>query len=240
VFPLLTSEGRTRIVCVTVNARSHGGVGRAYHRPESELSFFVEPDGQATHDACPDCGCAGIIEAMNVMREAPTLHTERLSLRGHRLDDMGNCVSLWSDPVVTRHIGGRPFSEEEIWTRLLRYVGHWSLLGFGYWVVNETVSGRFVGEVGFADYKREIEPSLKGTPEIGWVLAPWAYGQGFATEAVRAAVAWGGTRFGSQRTVCIIRPENLASIRVAHKCGYRECARTTYKGQPILLFERAG
>ena len=50
----------------------------------------------------------------------------------------------------------------------MRYSGHWAILGFGYWVVRDTQSGRFLGEVGFADYHREIEPSLHGTPEIGW------------------------------------------------------------------------
>src|SRR4051794_25666729 len=140
------------------------------------------------------------------MADIPTLVTERLTLRAHRLDDMADSTALWTDPVVTRFIGGRPFTQEEIWTRLLRYVGHWALLGFGYWVVTETASGRFVGEVGFADYKRELEPSLDGAPESGWVLAPWAFGRGFATEAVGAVVAWGDAHFGSRRTVCLIGP----------------------------------
>jgi RimJ/RimL family protein N-acetyltransferase len=172
------------------------------------------------------------------MSETPTIDTERLCLRGHRLSDLEHCLSLWRDPVVTRYIGGRPFTEEEIWTRLLRYVGHWSLLGFGYWIVSERATGRFVGEVGFADNKREIEPALDGAPEIGWVLAPWASGRGYATEAVKAALAWGATRFGSARTVCLIHPENLASIRVAQKSGYREHVRTTYKGHPSIIFDR--
>ena len=71
-------------------------------------------------------------------------------------------------------------------------------------------------------------------------LAPWAHGQGFATEAVRAVVAWGERHFGAQRTVCLIDPDNVASIRVAEKCGYRRVASSTYKGAPTLLFERAG
>jgi RimJ/RimL family protein N-acetyltransferase len=73
----------------------------------------------------------------------------------------------------------------------LRYVGHWSWLGFGYWLVEEKTSGQFVGEVGFADYKREIEPSIDDVPEIGWVLVPAMYGRGYATESVRAAIDWG-------------------------------------------------
>jgi RimJ/RimL family protein N-acetyltransferase len=168
----------------------------------------------------------------------PALETDRLTLRGHTLDDFSECVAMWADPEVTRYIGGRPSAEDEVWTRLHRYVGHWVLLGFGYWVVREKQTGRFVGEVGFADFKRAVEPSFGGAPEIGWVLSPWAHGKGFATEAVRAAIAWGDAHFGRVRTVCMISPENVPSIRVAEKCGYKEFARTIFKGDDTLLFER--
>ena len=57
-------------------------------------------------------------------------------------------------------------------------------------------------------------------------------------EAVRAAVAWGERHLGSARTVCLIHPENLRSVHVAEKCGYKELERTIYKGQPALIFER--
>jgi RimJ/RimL family protein N-acetyltransferase len=145
---------------------------------------------------------------------------------------------MWADSNVTRYIGGKPLTEEESWTKLLRYVGHWSLLGFGYWAVEEKETCNFVGEVGFADYKRDLEPSLKGVPEIGWVFASQAHGKGYATEAVRGAVAWGDTHFLSVRTACIIDPENLSSLRVAAKCGYREFQLTTYKGQPTMMLIR--
>ena len=170
--------------------------------------------------------------------EVPVIETEHLTLRGHRLDDFVDCAAMWADPVVTRHIGGKPFSEEEVWTRLLRYVGHWSLMGFGYWAIEEKETGDFVGELGFADYKRDIVPSIKGVPELGWVLVSRVHGKGYGTEAVRAAVVWGEAHFGPTRTVCIIHPENLASIRVAQKCGYQEHQRTTYKGHAAIIFDR--
>jgi RimJ/RimL family protein N-acetyltransferase len=172
--------------------------------------------------------------------EVPIIETNRLKMRGHRLDDFSDCAAMWADPIVTRHLGGKPFSEEETWARLLRYVGHWPLLGFGYWAIEEKETKAFVGELGFADFKRDIEPSIKGVPELGWVLASRAHGKGYATEAARAAVAWGETHFGKARTVCIIDPENLASIRVAEKCGYTEFQRTAYKGHTTLLFNRVG
>jgi RimJ/RimL family protein N-acetyltransferase len=171
------------------------------------------------------------------LTRAPPLDTERLTLRGHTLADFPECAALWGDPDVTRHIGGRAFTREESWSRHVRYVGHWALLGFGYWVAREKSTGRFVGEVGLAEYKRDIAPPFEGTPEAGWVLAPWSHGKGFATEAVRAVLAWADANLGP-RTVCIIDPPNVASIRVAEKCGYREIARATYKGGPALLLER--
>ncbi len=143
---------------------------------------------------------------------------------------------MWADPIVTRHFG-HCLTEEESWNRFLRYVGHWALLGFGYWVVEEKATGNFVGEIGFADYKRDIQPRLD-IPEIGWVLVSQSHGKGYATESVRAAVAWGERHFGPSRTTCIIHPENLPSIRVAEKCGYREVQRTTYKKQPAVVLVR--
>jgi RimJ/RimL family protein N-acetyltransferase len=168
----------------------------------------------------------------------PTLESERLIFRGHTIDDFADSAALWGDPVVTRYIGGMPLGEEDVWARLLRNVGHWSVLGFGYWVVREKASGRFVGEVGFADFKRALVPSIRGMPEMGWVLASWAHGRGFATEAVRAALAWGATHFSSPRIVCIIHPDNAASLRVAQKCDFVEVARATYKERSTILFGR--
>ena len=165
------------------------------------------------------------------------IDTERLCLRVHLAHDLPDCTAMWSQPEVTRHIGGRPLTGEEVWGRVLRYIGHWSALGFGYWVIREKATDRFVGEVGFADFKRDVQPPL-GAPEIGWALSPWAHGRGFATEAVRAVVAWGDQHFEQKRTVCLINPSNQASVRVGEKCGYKEYKRTTYKGEPTILFER--
>jgi RimJ/RimL family protein N-acetyltransferase len=171
---------------------------------------------------------------------APRIETDRLLLSAHRLEDLPDCAAMWADPEVTRYIGGRPNTAEEAWQRVLRQVGHWELMGFGYWVVREKSSGRFVGEVGFADLKRDLEPSLGDSPEMGWVLAPWCHGRGYATEAVRACLRWGDTTWGRRRVVCIIDPRNLASLRVAERAGFKEFARSTYHGDPTVILERQG
>jgi len=168
----------------------------------------------------------------------PSLETERLILRPHRREDFESCAVLWANPDVVRYIGGKPFTREEVWARLLRYVGHWQWLGFGFWALEEKATGRFAGELGFAEFMRDLDPPTVGIPEVGWVLAPHAHGKGYATEAVRAVVAWGDARFNGGRTICLIDPENAASIRVAEKCGYAQAQQVIYKNHATCLFER--
>lgn len=170
------------------------------------------------------------------MTEIPTLTTSRLVLRRHRREDFEACAALWADPVVTRFIQGRPQTREEVWARLLRYAGHWTWLGYGYWAVEE--GGRFIGELGLADFQREMTPPL-GVPELGWALSPADHGRGLATEALLAALAWADAHLDAPETACIVAPENLASLRVAAKLGYRETARTLYKGEETWVFRRS-
>jgi RimJ/RimL family protein N-acetyltransferase len=167
----------------------------------------------------------------------PELQTARLTLRGHAVDDLDEYAAMWADPAVVRYIGGRPSSRQESWARLLRQVGHWRLLGFGYWILRDRSTGRLVGEVGLASLERDLEPSLAGTAEAGWVLASWAHGAGFATEAVTRALEWNDQVLRLPVT-SIIDPGNAASIRVAHRCGFTEAHRTTYLGDPTIVFAR--
>jgi RimJ/RimL family protein N-acetyltransferase len=105
--------------------------------------------------------------------------------------------------------------------------------------VEEKSSGAYLGQIGFADFKRAVTPSIEGIPEMGWMLAPHVQGHGFATEAVLGALAWadGGTLAGHE-IVAIIDAANLASIRVAEKAGFLVRENATYKDAPILLFRR--
>ncbi|HEX3671177.1 MAG TPA: GNAT family N-acetyltransferase [Candidatus Cybelea sp.] len=169
---------------------------------------------------------------------APVIDTPRLRLRGHRAGDLPACIAMWSDPHVTRFIGGRPSTEQQTWARLLAYVGHWALMGFGYWAIEERRSNEFVGEVGFADFKRDIAASIKDKPELGFALGPRFHGLGYATEGVRAALAWADAYLPYSTTVSLVNPENLASLRVLEKCGYGCPQRIVLMEQPVSAFSR--
>ena len=168
----------------------------------------------------------------------PTLETPRLTLRAHRAADFPDCFAMWSDPAVTRFIGGKPSTQQQSWMRILTYIGHWSLLGFGYWAIEEKGTGSFVGDLGFADFHRDSRPSLAGVPEMGWALAPAFHGRGYASEAGLAAVAWADAHFDAPRTACLIDCENAPSMRLAQKFGYQTFERANYGERPTFFLER--
>jgi RimJ/RimL family protein N-acetyltransferase len=170
--------------------------------------------------------------------QVPVIETARLRLLGHGIEDYPHCVAMWSDPEVVRYTIGEPSPPQRTWLRILGYRGHWTLLGFGYWAVHEKASGRYIGELGFADFKRTLKVPLEGVPELGWVLAPWAQGKGYATEALTAAVAWGDRHFQAPRTFCIIHRDNARSLRVAEKLKYATVLQAPSEADPNIILAR--
>lgn len=169
---------------------------------------------------------------------APAIETPRLRLRGYRASDLDAQWASMTDPRVVRFLGGVPQSREETWRKILGSPGLWALLGYGYWVAERRDDGAYLGQIGFADFKREMTPGIEGIPEMGWIMAPQAQGQGYASEAVLAALAWADEALGGGEIVAIISHENAASIRIAEKGGFSRREEAVYKGEPILLFRR--
>jgi RimJ/RimL family protein N-acetyltransferase len=169
---------------------------------------------------------------------APVLTTPHLILRGHTVADYDRLAAMWADPVVIKHIGGRASTAQEAWFRLLRYMGHWPALGYGYWAVCDRESGLYIGDVGLADHKRGMHPEFDGTPEAGWVITPAMAGRGLATEATQAILDWCEASYGRTRTVCMIESVHAGSIRVATKLGYERFAEVAMPAGPVSVFQR--
>ena len=168
----------------------------------------------------------------------PTLETERLLLRAHRLEDFSAIRDMWRDPAVTKYIGGKPRPEEETWTKFMRAAGFWAHFGYGYWIIEEKATGVVLGETGFGEFKRAIEPPLTGEPEMGWAFAPSHHGKGYASEATLAAVNWGAANINAPRFWCMVDPRNTPSLRIAEKCGFKETRRAAYHGEELIILHR--
>ena len=168
---------------------------------------------------------------------APIVETPRLRLRPHALGDLDACVAMWADPRVMLHIGA-PSTRMQTWARMRGYVGLWEFLGYGYWAVEEKQSARFIGEIGFADFNREIAASMQGVLEAGWAFCADVWGRGYASEALHAATAWIDANLVAARSVCLIEAKNLASVRVAEKCGFVRFDTAATENAELLFFER--
>ncbi|WP_421855553.1 GNAT family N-acetyltransferase [Oricola sp.] len=170
------------------------------------------------------------------MTAIPELATDRLLLRGHRVEDLDAIWALHRDPDVMRFITGEPISREETWSRMLRHRGMWAMYGFGYLVVVEKSTGRIIGECGVQERMREIDPPLLGTLEAGWMLAADVQGLGYATEAMKTVFAWCAGAHADKQITCMINTANERSIQLAEKLGMaRQCA-TSYHGDQVVIF----
>jgi RimJ/RimL family protein N-acetyltransferase len=168
----------------------------------------------------------------------PILETERLILRAQRLEDFPAHLALWSDPCTLRHFAGVTYGGEELWLRFLRTYGLWTLLGYGYWAIEEKATSQYVGTIGFFLAKRAIEGPWRDDPEAGWAISPRHTGQGFAREALAAAVQWSDTNLPANQSWCMIDPGNAISMRVARRAGYLKWGDAEYKGRSMHILVR--
>jgi RimJ/RimL family protein N-acetyltransferase len=166
-----------------------------------------------------------------------TLTTDRLLLRVPAATDLAACAAMWADPDVVKFVGNQTFTREQSWARLLRYIGHWQVFGYGFFAVVDRATDRYIGEVGVASFERDIVPPVSAF-ETGWVLATSAQGRGLASEALAAVLAWTDATFPGQTTTCIINVDHVASLRVAAKAGYRERVTTTYHDDRVVVLDR--
>jgi RimJ/RimL family protein N-acetyltransferase len=167
------------------------------------------------------------------------LETERLVLRPLALRDFDDYCAFWGNPDVVRFISGTPVSREDCWKRLLQTAGHWQLLGFGFFAIEEKASGRYAGAAGFHEMRRDLLPPIEGTLETGWGIVPALQGKGYAREAVEAAMTWAAAAFPSMDYSCIIHPGHARSLRLARHLGFAHDSDTTYRGNPVVLLRKA-
>jgi len=161
----------------------------------------------------------------------PTLETPHLLLRAWRGRDLEAHAQMSADPEVMRYIGdGRVLDQGQSWREIAMHIGHWVLRGYGQWALERKENGASIGRAGLWN-----PPGWPGL-EVGWKLSRDAWGQGYATEAGRAAIDWAWVTLDVQELISVIHPGNARSIRVAERLGMSRLRESTLKGQDVVIF----
>ena len=159
------------------------------------------------------------------------IETKRLILRQFRPSDSSPYAAMCADPEVMRYLGtGQTLSALDAWRSFAFFVGHWKLLGYGPFAVEEKTSGRFIGRIGFYN-----PPSWPGF-ELGWVLARDSWGQGYATEGASAALRVAFEDLNRDHVISLIQPDNTASVRVAERIGETFEGKIELRGNDVLVY----
>ncbi len=165
------------------------------------------------------------------------LETGRLVLRYQQAADVEFLVDLWTDPQVTRYLGG-PRDRDWLQSVFEETVKNPSAERYDLWPVIEKKSGLLVGHCGLLDKEVEGRPEI----ELTYILAASAWGRGYATEMGQALKQHAFEKLGIGRLIALIEPENAASERVALKLGMRlekEVIRPGGELRKVYVVERA-
>ncbi len=124
----------------------------------------------------------------------PRLTTARLLMREWRDGDRIPYAALNGDLDVMQHFPSTLTAQQSD-EMIDRMIARWTDQGFGLWAVERLDTTEFIGFVGLA--APAWEASFTPCVEVGWRLGKQHWGQGFAPEAARAALAWGFEQRGS-------------------------------------------
>ncbi len=161
----------------------------------------------------------GAARASTLPKQAPAmtgLRTPCLLLRPWRDADLAPFAALNADPEVRRWFAGTQTREESD-ASAAKHQEHIATHGFGFWAVEAPGTAPFVGFVGLKHvaFAAPCAPAV----EVGWRLARAHWGQGYATEASRAALAHAFGPLDLPEVVSFAVPGNQASRRVMERIG---------------------
>ena len=185
-------------------------------------------------------GIGVIPHHMSLRRNKPTvrsgdgrhrsIETKRLILRQFRASDFERYAEMCADAEVMQYLGGLPMTRTEAWRNLATVLGHWELRGYGLWAVEQRSAQGLIGRVGC--WRPEGWPGL----ELAWTLRRDCWGQGYATEAARAAMEFAFLVLRQRRVISLIHPANSRSIAVALRLGMQPERSIKIEGHTVLEY----
>jgi len=157
--------------------------------------------------------------------------TARLALRRPGRADLETILAIHRDPEACRHNPSDMLTTIADGEHLYaRWDDHWRRHGFGYWVVEERESRKILGFAGVKVVRFREREMLN----LFYRLDPAAWGDGVATEAATAVVSWAGCNLPEWPIIARVRPDNVASQKVAQRAGLARAEHLDDQGEDGL------
>jgi RimJ/RimL family protein N-acetyltransferase len=145
----------------------------------------------------------------------PTLRTPRLLLRPVSDSDADALFALHTNGKVLRYWDAPPWADRARADRFIAASRRIEQEGTGARLVIERADGAFLGWCSIVEWNADYRSA-----SIGYCLDEFAWGQGFATEAVRAMLQWSFDTLDLNRVQAETDTRNIASARVLEKLGF--------------------
>jgi RimJ/RimL family protein N-acetyltransferase len=159
----------------------------------------------------------------------PTLHTERLTLRPIVSGDTAAYYRIYQTEGVLQYFPNpAPPPLEKVERFVAHQQIHWEKYGYGNWGILSPGEEQVIGWAGL-----QFLPETNET-EVGYLLDKAYWGKGYATEAAQASLDYGFSYFDFPEIIALVHPDNLASLKVAAKCGMTAVERKVYWGIELV------
>jgi RimJ/RimL family protein N-acetyltransferase len=162
------------------------------------------------------------------------VRTARLRLRRPVPADLDAVADLHTDPRTHQHEQTGPRTRDQSAALLEDWIAHWAAHGFGYWMIEPAAPSAADAPIGVGGLQHKHLPDAHYL-NVYYRLAPTAWGHGYATEMVTAAISWARTALPDVPIMIITRPGNAAALRVADKTGFVKIKDDVYEDAPAAF-----
>jgi ribosomal-protein-alanine N-acetyltransferase len=154
----------------------------------------------------------------DLLRNLPDLPTPRLLLRKLRMEDAADMFEYAQDAEIAASGLWLPYTElqqsaDDLAETLKAYETGRALD----WAIEHRADHKMIGRINLGDYHRGDRRA-----DLGYALNRRYWGQGYATEAARAVVAFAFGPLDLNRVGAVVLPDNGGSITVLTRLGFQQ------------------
>ena len=161
------------------------------------------------------------------------LETKRLLLRNITPADAEFLIDLWTDPDVTKYMGG-PRNRKNMISDIKENIRNPYAEEFDLWILTDKATQHPVGHCGLL--KKDVDGVAE--VEVIYVIGKEFQGNGYATEIVNALISYAFYEKKCDNVIALIKPANTASQRVAINSGFELEKKIIRQNSPMLLFRK--